>query len=257
MPSPFPGMNPYLEQADVWHDFHERFIPVMAELLEAQVGPNYIVKIDERIYVHDLPPADHRWLGRADVLVGRTADQSPERSGSAILEAPVTVQLPRFDVESLSVLEIRDRRDREIVCTIEVLSPTNKRPSPHREQYLAKRAQILASSCHFVEIDLLRGGPRMPLGDLPPCDYYALVSRAEDRPRSGLWPLRIRDALPVLPVPLRAPDGEVVLDLKKALDRVYDAAGYEKYVYAEEPSPELSPEDAEWARGIVARARGG
>jgi hypothetical protein len=54
MPSPFPGMNPYLEQEEAWHDFHERFMPVAAEALEAQVGPNSIVKIDEQVYVHEL-----------------------------------------------------------------------------------------------------------------------------------------------------------------------------------------------------------
>ena len=51
MPSPFPGMNPYLEQEDAWHDFHERFLPLVAERIAAQVDPRYIVKIDEHIYI--------------------------------------------------------------------------------------------------------------------------------------------------------------------------------------------------------------
>jgi len=208
-------MNPYLEQEDVWHDFHERLIPVMAEILDAQAGPNYIVKIHERIYVHD-------W--------------------------------PRGDLESLSALEIRDRRDREVISTVKVLSPTNKRPGPHREQCLGKRGQILASSSHLLEIGLRRERPRMPLEGLPPRDDYALVSRAQARPCSGPWPLRIRDPLPVLPVPLRPPDREIHLDLEQALDRVYNAAGYGKHIYAEEPNPALSPDDAAWARSIAARS---
>jgi hypothetical protein len=250
-------MNPYLEQEDVWHDFHERLIAAIAEILEAQVGPNYIVKIDERVYVHDLPREERRFLGRADVLVGKSELERSAGGRPAVLEAPVTVRIPPVDVEGLSVLEIRDRRDREVVNTVEVLSPTNKRSGPHRQQYLAKRAQLLASASHFVEIDLLRGGPRMPLDELPPCDYYALVSRAEDRPRSGLWPIGLRDALPVLPIPLRAPDGDVRLGLRLALDRVYDAAGYEKYIYEQEPSSELPPHDAAWAREIAASGRKG
>ena len=54
MPSPFPGMNPYLEQEVIWHDFHERFLPAAATYLVPQVRPKYIVLIDENIYVHDI-----------------------------------------------------------------------------------------------------------------------------------------------------------------------------------------------------------
>jgi Protein of unknown function (DUF4058) len=43
MPSPFPGMNPYLEHADVWQDFHQSFIPLLRRLLAEQVRPKYLV----------------------------------------------------------------------------------------------------------------------------------------------------------------------------------------------------------------------
>ena len=33
MPSPFPGMNPYLEHPDTWEDFHTRFITHAADTL--------------------------------------------------------------------------------------------------------------------------------------------------------------------------------------------------------------------------------
>jgi hypothetical protein len=52
MPSPFPGMNPYLEQADVWQDFHQRFISLLRQLLAEQVCPKYLVKIAEQIFIH-------------------------------------------------------------------------------------------------------------------------------------------------------------------------------------------------------------
>ena len=65
MPSPFPGMNPYLEQEDAWHDFHERFMPLAAERIAAQVDPRYIVKIDEHVYIHELSAEQRRfWAGR-------------------------------------------------------------------------------------------------------------------------------------------------------------------------------------------------
>jgi len=155
------------------------------------------------------------------------------------------------DTERHGYVEIRDRRNRELVTVIELLSPTNKRPGPDREQYLAKRRQLFASNVHLVEIDLLRGGPRLPLEDLPDCDYYVAVGRVTDRPRVGICPLRLRDPLPTIPIPLQAPDPDARLDLQQALHDVYDAAGYEDYIYTGQPQPPLHPEDAAWAREFV------
>src|SRR6202011_1559181 len=110
--------------------------------------------------------------------------------------------LPLQDIERVPFLEVRDRQGRELVAVIELLSPSNKRPGEDREQYLAKRRELLRSPAHLVEIDLLRGGPPMPLEDRPVCDYSVLVSRAERRPVAAFWPLRLRDRLPVIPIPL-------------------------------------------------------
>jgi hypothetical protein len=244
-------MNPYLEQERVWHDFHERFMPAAADLLAAQVDPNYVVRIDERLYVHELPASTGTFLGRADVAVTRPPESTGRRDDTAVLEAPTQVGLPRVDVERLSFVEVRDRESWQVVTVLELLSPANKYAGPDREQYLAKRAQILSSPAHFIELDLLRGGPRLPLEGLADCDYYALVSRSEDRPRAGVWPIRLRDRLPILPVPLRAPDADARLDLQAVLHRVYDAARYQTYIYRGQPSPRLSAADAAWAHQLI------
>jgi len=151
----------------------------------------------------------------------------------------------------VSYVEIRDRESWEIVTVLELLSPANKRPGPDREACLSKRAELLSSAAHFIELDLLRGGPRLPLEGLPECDYYALVSRVEDRPRAGVWPLRLHDRLPVLPIPLRAPDPDARLDLQAILQRVYDAARYQRYIYTTPPQPPLPPAETAWAAGLV------
>ncbi|MGH7224123.1 MAG: DUF4058 family protein, partial [Gemmataceae bacterium] len=156
-----------------------------------------------------------------------------------------------IDVERLSFVEIRDRRDRQLVTVLELLSPSNKRQGPDREQYLAKRRQFLAGNVHLVEIDLLRGGPRMPVEDLPDCDYCIMVSRVEKRPDVGIWPVRLRERLPVIPIPLRAPDADARLDLQEALHHLYDAAGYEDYIYTGASQPPLHPDDAAWARQFL------
>ena len=77
MPSPFPGMNPFLEQNLVWHDFHERLIPLIADMLAAQVDPAFVVKIDERIYIHELPGESRRFIGRGDVAIPRDPAAQP------------------------------------------------------------------------------------------------------------------------------------------------------------------------------------
>lgn len=199
MPSPFPGMNPYLEQSDAWEDFHHRFITHAADLLGEQVGPNYLVK----------------------------------------------------DVERRASLEIRDRRSRRVVTVIELLSPTNKAPGINRDEYLNKRSVIFVGHTHLVEIDLRRGGERPQPPTLPRCDYYAPVSRIEDRPTLGVWPVGLRERLPVIPIPLTAPDADVALDLQGVLHRVYDAGQYRKYIYEGSPEPLLSAEDASWARQFL------
>jgi hypothetical protein len=155
-------MNPYLEQEEVWHDFHERVCPQVAELLTAQVRPHYIVKIDEHIYVHERPRESRRLVARSDVEIARLSGIGGT-AATAVLEAPARVRLPAVDMERVSFVEVRDRAHRQLITVIEFLSPSNKKPGPFRQQYLAKRAQVLNSPVHFVELDLLRGGPRMPL----------------------------------------------------------------------------------------------
>ena len=118
------------------------------------------------------------------------------------MEAPVVGRIfPAVDIERHAFLEVRARQDLELVTILELLSPSNKKKGTDREQYLAKRRAILASSVHLVELDLLRGGPRLPVEDLPDCDYCVLVSRAEDRPHVGIWPIQLREVLPTIPIP--------------------------------------------------------
>ena len=205
MPSPFPGMNPYLEQNDTWEDLHHNFITRAQETLSGQVGPNYLVKIEVRLILH----------------------------------------------ERHSSIEIRDRRNRRVITVIELLSPSNKTPGSDRDDYLAKRRQVLAGMTHLVEIDLRRGGVRPSPPELPACDYYVLVSRYEQRPKLVFWPLNLRQRLPVVPIPLLAPDPDVSLDLQAVLDRTYDGADYGKYIYGEAPDPPLSAEDEAWAQAFV------
>ncbi len=248
MPSPFPGMNPYLEQDDTWEDFHHNFITQAREALTYQVGPNYLVKIEVRLLLHELSVEEGRFLGRADIGVTTTPAAGPTGTAVAPVAAPVQLQLPAMEVERHASLEIRNRR---VITVLELLHPSSKAPGSERQDYLAKRRQVLAGHTHLVEIDLRRGGTRPNLPELPPCDYYVLVSRYEQRPKLDFWPIRLRERLPMVPIPLMTPDPDVRLDLQAVLDRTYDAADYGKYIYGEMPEPPLSAEDEAWARPFV------
>jgi hypothetical protein len=223
MPSPFPGMNPYLEQERAWDDFHESFMPAARDAIAAQVRPHFIAKINEHLFIRELPEGPRHLAGRSDVSVTRPPfAPAAEVVSSTAVEAPAKVRLPAVEVQRLSFIEIRDRDGWQRVTVIELLSPANKYAGPDREQYLAKRRELLASPVHFVEIDLLRGGPRMPMQDLPECDYCVLVSpqrldrggRGDDVGLAGVRLLRPRqprgDPLgrrPVADPPARAASG--------------------------------------------------
>ncbi len=246
-------MNPYLEQNDAWEDFHHEFITRARETLAEQVGQDYVVKVEVRLYLYELSAEERRFFGQADVGVAAipAANGGQATPSPTLVTAPVQLTLPAVEVERHSSIEIRDRRNRRVITVIELLSPSNKTPGDDLGDYAGKRREVLASPVHLVEIDLRRGGQRPSPPLLPSSDYYALVSRYEDRPRMGLWPIGLRERLPVIPVPLTAPDPDISLDLQAVLHRVYDAAGYAKYIYRDTPEPPLRPEEAEWARPFL------
>ncbi len=251
MPSPFPGMNPFLEHPDPFHDFHEAFCVGCRAALVEQVRPDFIVKLEEHVYVHELSAEERRFLGRADVSLSAGKFQG-ESAATSAMAAPVQGELvPAVDFQRECFVEIRDRKSRRLVTVIELLSPSNKTYGSDRDQFIAKRAQLLSSTAHYVEIDLLRGGARLPIDGLPECDYCALVSRVEDRPRVGLWPIQLREPLPRIPIPLSTSHPDAWLDLQSLLNETYDAGGYEDYIYAGSPEPPLPADDAAWAESLL------
>jgi len=247
-------MNPYLEQDDAWHSFHERFCTRLADELVSATGPRYLVKLDENVFLHELGSEDRRLLGRPDVVLDPLAGGRGDRSSSAVAPtvatAPAYANLPAVDLERLTYVEVRDARSRRLITAIELLSPTNKTLGSDRDQYLAKRARFIQQGVNLVEIDLLRGGARTPMEGAPPCDYVVMVARPTEWPRAGIWPIRLRDRLPEIPIPLADPDPDVRVSLQDLLHGIYDAAGYDRFIYAGEPDPPLAA-DAEWARQFL------
>ena len=257
MPSPFPGMNPYLERAVVWPDFHHSYLTYISEILSRLVGEKYFVAIDERVYLHDADE-DLKLIGRPDASVnvaGGDVTKHATGPATAMVVAPSKVTIPKLRKRKVPYLQVVDTDGQDVVTVLELLSPSNKYAGDDRDSYLAKRRELLGTRVNFVELDFLRGGPRMPLKDLATCDYYAMVSRPAARPEADSWPLRLRDPLPAIPIPLREGETEPLIDLQALLHHTYDQRKYWKRIYTHDPEPKLAPADAKWAEGLLAAAK--
>lgn len=235
MPSPFPGMNPFFEQPGIWRGFHSLLLSQITFAISPHVTPRYFVNLEERHYF--------------DYDTGTPSSDSPTAYLGTVPPGPIIARIPRPIRRKHRWLTLRDSRNREVVTVIEILSPANK-SGPDRGQYLRKRRQILRGAAHLVEIDLLRGGERMPTDDAPESDYLILVSRQPRRPDVDVWPVGVRQPLPLVPIPLRTGEAEPLLDLKPLIDTVYDSV-YRHRLYAAPPDPPLSPADAEWCRPFL------
>ena len=262
MPSPFPGMDPFLESPRLWPDVHHSLISGIRQALNPQLRPRYVARIEERVYISDETDTGRKVIAPDLHIVapaGARADHSRASAGAGdVAQAIGVVELIEEEIHEPRV-EIVDVESRAVVTVIEVLSPSNKlRGSEGRREYLRKRRSVIASSTHLVEIDLLRGGSPVFVGqELPPHDYGVYVSRAREDSRSGLyWPILLRQRLPVAGIPLRAGDPDAQLDLQAVLNRQYDEAAYEVDVdYSVAPEIPLSAEAAEWAAGLL-KSRG-
>ena len=259
MPSPFPGMDPYLEHPDFWQETHNRLIIAIADTIMPQIRPKYEVAIDKRIYEITDPNdcnGDSLLVGIPDVAIKRQSNTSdvPTRSVATLaVTVPTTVKVPAPEKIKQTYLEVREMATRQVVTAIEILSPVNKRSGEGRITYLKKRQSILGSLTHLVEIDLLRKWEFMPiLNSSIQSDYRVLVSRSDRRPFAELYAFNLRDSLPVFPLPLREEDVEPIVNLPELFAGVYDRAGYDYRIdYNRDPIPSLSEEDLVWANKLL------
>jgi hypothetical protein len=252
-------MDPYLEEPGLWPDVHGRLINIASEFLNARIRPKYVTRIEERVYISDQDDPGREVIA-PDVRILRvptapSTKQSPP-GGVAVVEpaAEVTASvrmttLLEDDIHE-SYLQVIDRASREVVTVIEILSPANKvEGSRGRDSYVHKRRQVMNSPSHFVEIDLLRRGAHVTTREqFPPCEYTVHVSRVGLRPAGDIWPIRLHQRLPVIPIPLRGSDPDAPLDLQQVLATAYERAAYDADIdYKREPVPPLPPPLAAWA----------
>ncbi len=254
MPSPFPGMDPYLERPGLWSDVHAGMITVIRDQLQMQITPRYIALITPYIAFESIEISPIR-MAIPDVGIYERDDAFATQSSAAtVADAPLLTAAAVMEIPTTyGRVEVRTVGDETLVTAIEVLSPANKRPGPEgADAYEKKRQELFRSEAHLLEIDLLRGGQRpqiAPSTQLPNMPYFIFLSRVQRRPRIDIWPCSLRTALPNVPVPLRYPDRDAVLNLTEILQQIYRNARYDLQVdyHSAPPPPALDPEDAAWA----------
>jgi len=247
-------MDPFLENQE-WEDFHTTFNTIMRERLSSGLEPDYLVRVGRRIYVEHVRE-DLNTVRRAAVAVlsldsgpafGRT--RSDTSGGAVAVECEVPMPVERSE----TYLVVRHRVSMEVVTVIELLSPANKRRNATgRHEYLTKRTELLSSSSHLVELDLLRGGDRLPLiGPVPVADYFAIIRRANRRPRCEVYAWTIRDPLPTIPIPLKRGDADAMLPLQEVFEIVYQQARYYPSVDYNSPlEPPFSSSESDWLKRL-------
>ncbi len=256
--NPFPGMNPYLENPDIWPDFHNGLIGQLRDILGPQLPDRYRIALQRRVEVEEPfgGPSELN-LVIPDALVTSDSAVVPPASGetAAAVTAPpdeavaVRVRMPR----EISVLWLRVETvpERELVTVVEVLSPTNKRPGEGRRRYIRKREAIVAGLVNLVEIDLLRRWEPMPLETAPlVSDYGILVCRGLESPGALLYPFMVQQRIPKFTLPLLSEDEAYApeVDLGSIVDRLHHTARYnlETRYDAPPPEPAFAPGVQEW-----------
>ncbi|MGB3293044.1 MAG: DUF4058 family protein [Phormidesmis sp.] len=254
MPSPFPGMDPYLE-GYLWPDVHSALASKIRQHLTPLLRPKHAARLE--VYLAEDPfPEGEIGILYPDVEVVKTQQQRPisPASGSTLTITPATLVLPVTQAVQvrLTSVEIRDTANNKLVTSIEILSPVNKR-EPGLTAYRKKRQRLYQADVHLLELDLIRRGTR-PFAQprLPEVPYCIALTRAQAK-QIEIWPVDLPTPLPVVPVPLQMPDPDVPLDLQAALAAIYDEAAYDLTLDYRQPPPPpaLSSDDVDWAKALI------
>ena len=248
MRTPFPGMDPYLEQPESWQGFHNSLIAAVALDLAPRLRPRYYVATEERTYLY--APDRSTFIGRPDLNVIGPVLQEPRASWSVEpVAGAVRVEMPIPDHVREAYLEVRHVGTSEVVTVLELLSPANKHPGEGRRQYEQKRLTVFGSRTNLVEIDVLRAGePMLMWGNGHDSHYRILVSRARQRPSDDLYAFSVRQAIPDFPLPLQPDEAEPIVELNRIVLDLYERAGYDLRInYRGDAPPPLEGDEATWA----------
>lgn len=245
MPSPFPGMDPYLEMH--WPDVHSTLVVASRRQLQEQLsGSGLVARVEERLVVE---AADEYLRSiRGDVVIGERDERPFAGSSSSAVAVAEPLVLPAEPVTQRSIA-ITDASTNRVVTVIEYLSPSNKLPGDGREQYLRKQRECIDANINLVEIDLVRTGEHViayPYQRLPKSHqttYIACAYRAALDKQWEIYRMPFGQRLPIIRIPLRRSDKDITLDVQKAVDQAYEEGAFDTINYDKPCHPPLSDEE--------------
>ena len=262
MSSPFPGMDPFLEEPAIWPSVHNRLITYVADLLNSKLPSGYVATIEERVFLVEPPTSRY-----PDVYVAKNPRKRTRMEAGtaavALMDADpaLEIEFPPTEIRE-SFVEIHlARKPGSLVAVLEVLSPTNKNPGNGRELYLEKQEELLGSKTHLIEIDLLRAGQYTvavpPDGvDEADWDYLVCLHKGGWPSRFRVWPVPLAKRLPRIAIPLAGDDADVVVDLQSLLDQCYDAGRFaDRLDYRADCPPPLSKKNAKWVEELLRKKK--
>jgi hypothetical protein len=206
MPSPFPGMDPYIEDAKRWPLFRHQFVASLYQVLLPGLVDRYRARVATRSYDTELP---------------------------------LFTSIIR-ETQNEEYIELRDRSDGKLVTLIDVVGIANRTTTVGREQYLATRSQAESLRAAIVEIDLLTQGKPMldyPRDNLPDLDYSLTVTRPAAPGKFEIYTITVNKRLPKFRIPLAIDDKDAALELQDVFRRAYDLAGLSSIIDYRTPLP--------------------
>ncbi|MCE9565514.1 MAG: DUF4058 family protein [Planctomycetes bacterium] len=227
MPSPFPGMDPYLENAKLWPAFQHQLLACLYQILLPGLVDRYRARVGARTYVSEMPLF------------------------TSIIREEYTEEF----------IEIRTRTDNKLITLLEVVSPANKTTPAGRQTYLDKRKEAVSQRAAIVEIDLLmQGKPTLTYSrdGLPEFDHAVSVTRASAADRYEIYTATIQKRLPKFKLPLAPDDRDALLDLQAAFARAYDLGGFTTLIeYKNPPPPDVPLTDAQktWINELLKQSK--
>lgn len=264
MPSPFPGMDPFLE-SHYFGSLHTNMITFTQESIQSRLPDGYFAATGERVWID----TSRRWV-EPDVELRRTARK--KRNGGevsaasvATLSRPVIVTIPH-DEHKEHYLNIYKKREgkKRLVCSVEILSPANKTPGEKGQKlYRRKQRELLERNVHLVEIDLLRAGNHTTAVALDWAeektgvfDYHVCVRRFNRFEDFEVYPILMQQRLPTAAIPLLPADGDIDVDLQAIFQRAYDVGPFQRAIDygADKIEPPLTKAQDEWMRGVLRKA---